>query len=134
MSKTKKYVYAGQRIGGNKKLLHEFENDKETLWFSKNKGSLIGEFVDITKDGDGFLIEPTNKYIDDAELKAEYVMKDEVARNKRSHIIARQKAKKSDKLLGDMTVKELIEFANKSMSNGILVRHWVQIKTEGWKP
>lgn len=135
--KTKTYVYAGKRLNSKHKLSFCYvnpEDEDDTLLFKKTSHHRIGELAEVTEDSDGlFTIKGTNELIEDKDKRHKWLMTEVDEERKRSFRIAKEKAIKEDKHLGDMTVKELLEFADKSMANSILVRTWINSKTSGWK-
>lgn len=136
MAKTEQYYYMGQRLNHKKQLSHRFYDRKTgEIWlFKKNTANArIGELVEATETEKGRYNMEAKDDLIDQDTRTKWLMEDLDARRSRAHVIAREKAKKEDAHLGDMTVKELLEFANKSMSNGIMVRHWISDKTKGWK-
>jgi len=138
--KKQLYAYKGQREGSHK-LFHtmvQLDEPHEQMTWTQKRGRAIyyaiGELVEVTHNSDKtFTHKGTNKNMDDRELTAEWILKDREAQAVRKRQIVQEKVKKGQEHLGDMSVKELLVFANKNLDNALLVRRWVNDNTSGWR-
>lgn len=128
-NKSGTYIYAGERMGGDK--LHHYlveEDGEESIYFvDRKREHFIGERVDITFKEDGrFTRNSGGESINDDERIKKWRIETSAAREEKKQHDAKERMRKHRDKLNDMTVAEIAEYCKNNYARKREVFQYLQ--------